>query len=322
MLRYMDYAYAVYKEKSFTKAAEKLYISQPSLSLTIKKLEKEIGGPVFERCGKEITLTEIGEKYIKAVEQVIYIKKNFENEIDDLLKLKRGTVIIGSTTFLASYLLPDILKSFHRQYPDIKIDLIVEQSTYLEEKLEEGLVDLVIDNVTSENPGYGYLPLFEEQIFLGVPERLDINHKMREYQITKEEIIAESHRATDLKRSVYNPLPKVNLDSFKAEKFILLKYGNKMRQLSNKMFEESGMSPEISFEFDQLMLSVSYAESGFGICFLTDTILKYGKDCKNLIYYLPDSSHKKRTVYISYKKSKYLTSAAEAFIEHLKNSNL
>ena len=70
MLKYMDYAYAVYEEKSFTKAAEKLYISQPSLSLTIKKLEDELGFLIFDRSGKETTLTPLGEKYIQAIKEI------------------------------------------------------------------------------------------------------------------------------------------------------------------------------------------------------------------------------------------------------------
>lgn len=90
MLRHIDYVYAIYKEKSFTRAAEQLYISQPSLSATIKKLEKDLGYPIFERTGKEITPTYIGEKFIKAAEEILIIKKNLENEVDDLLKLRKG----------------------------------------------------------------------------------------------------------------------------------------------------------------------------------------------------------------------------------------
>ena len=85
MLKYMDYAYTVYKEESFTRAAEKLYISQPALSLTIKKLESEIGYPIFERCGKKITLTHIGKKYIDAIEEIMRVKNRFENQIIYLL---------------------------------------------------------------------------------------------------------------------------------------------------------------------------------------------------------------------------------------------
>ena len=66
MFKHVDYVYAVYEEKSFTKAAEKLFISQPALSATIKKLEKDLGYPIFERTGKEVVPTYMGKKYLEA----------------------------------------------------------------------------------------------------------------------------------------------------------------------------------------------------------------------------------------------------------------
>ena len=76
MFQYMDYAYAVYKEKSFTKAAKELCISQPALSATIRKLETNLGHPIFDRSGKTITLTDIGERYIRSAEQIMLIRQN------------------------------------------------------------------------------------------------------------------------------------------------------------------------------------------------------------------------------------------------------
>ena len=102
MLKYSEYAYEVYKERSFTKAAENLFISQPSLSLTVKKLEDELGAKIFDRSCKEIALTDIGKKYIRAVEEIKNIEKNLKNEIEDLQKLRRGKVTIGSTVFVSS----------------------------------------------------------------------------------------------------------------------------------------------------------------------------------------------------------------------------
>lgn len=188
MLRYLDYIYMIYKEKSFTKAAEKLYISQPSLSATVKKLEKELGYPIFERNGKEITPTYIGEKYIKAAEEILVIKKNLENEVDDLLKLRKGNIILGSTTFIVSGVLPDLLKDFSKRYPDIDVKILVEQSTILHEKLEKGLVDIAIDNATVHNPNYEHIPLLKERILIGVPKDFEINEQLKEFQIPADKI--------------------------------------------------------------------------------------------------------------------------------------
>ena len=145
MLRYMKYAYAVWQEGSFTAAAKKLYISQPALSLTIRKLEQEVGFPVFERVGKTVKLTPPGEKYIKAVEQILQIKANLEKELDDMLTLQKGQITVGCSTVISGCVLPRVLKCFMERYPGVRVELKVESSQVLGQLLESGGVDIVIE---------------------------------------------------------------------------------------------------------------------------------------------------------------------------------
>ena len=312
IFNYMEYIYTVYRERSFTRAAEKLYISQPSLSLTIKKIEKDIGYPLFERCGKEVRLTAIGEKYINAIEEINRISFKLSNEVDDLLKLKKGSITLGSTTFIASFVLPDILKMFKNKYPDVDINIVVEQSTALEEKLEGDLVDIVVDNATSIQRGYNYERVLSEKILIAVPKDLPVNRELCKFAVTKESI---KQGTVDYKRH-----PRVKISEFKDEKFILLKKGNKMRQIAHKIFEESGIYPSIAMEFDELHTSFSYAESGFGVCFLSDIAIKYSMESDNLRFYLPDTDNSERPLYVINKKSKYLTSAAAELVEFIKTN--
>ena len=148
-----------------------------SLSSTIKKLEKDLGYPLFERNGKEVRPTYLGEKYIFAAEEIRIIRENLEREIDDLAHLRKGKIILGSTTFIVSNLLPELLKDFRKKYPDIELDILVEQSTILREKLEKGLVDIAIDNALTPDPDYCYTPLFSERILLGVPASLPLKRR-------------------------------------------------------------------------------------------------------------------------------------------------
>lgn len=309
MFKHMDYVYAVYEEKSFTKAAEKLYISQPALSSTIKKLEKDMGYPIFERRGKEVVPTYVGQRYLEAAEEIRLIRRNLEQEIDDLLQLRKGKIVLGSTTFIAANVLPPLLMRFREKNPGVEIDILVEQSTVLREKLEKGLVDIAIDNALTELPDYQYIPFLQEHILLGVPESFGINESCREYQLPPEKI---TDPGCD-----YSSLPRVPVETFRQQPFIVLKGGNKMRQLADSIFEEAGIEPEVCFEFDQLMTSISFSESGFGCCFLTDTILRYVGLCKGVVYYQPDTAFGDRTLYIMHKKSRYLTVACRAFIDFL-----
>lgn len=301
MLRYMKYAYAVWQEGSFTAAAKKLYISQPALSLTIRKLEQEVGFPVFERAGKTVKLTPPGEKYIKAVEQILQIKANLEKELDDMLTLQKGQITVGCSTVISGCVLPRVLKCFMERYPGVRVELKVESSQVLGQLLESGGVDIVIDNTQGQRPEFVYSPLFTEQILLCVPDTLAVNHGLEDARLSREAISSKS----------FSGVRRVPVSCFAGEDFILLKPGNKMRYIADAMFREREMHPNVIFEFDRVDTAVGYTENGFGICFATDVAVNR---CENTCFYLPDTQFSQREVYAIYKKNKYLTHAAAEFI--------
>ena len=92
MFQGMEYIYTVYQEKSFSKAARKLFISQPSLSATVKRVEEHIGYPIFDRSTKPLTLTEFGKRYISSVEQIISVEHEFSSFMNDWGGLKTGGI--------------------------------------------------------------------------------------------------------------------------------------------------------------------------------------------------------------------------------------
>ena len=311
MFRYMDQVYAVYREGSFTKAAAQLCVSQPALSATVKKAEEALGYPIFDRSSKAVTLTDVGKQYIDAVERIMLIRENLHSQIDDLHNLRRGSFILGGTTLIISHVLPQVLKDFSKDYPDVDVRLQVEPSTVLWDKLAHGQVDIAIDNALVKDPDHEYIPLFREHILIGVPADNPINEKLKNYAL--DPALLEKPGCD------YSLLPRLNIKLLANEDFILLKPGNKMRQIAHNIFTEQGISPKVRFEFDRLTTSINFAESGFGICFLTDTNLQYGT-CKNLVFYQPDAWDADRHLYLMYKKNKYLSAAMKAFIDFLKKS--
>ena len=306
MIKHFDYIYEIYKERSFTKAAEKLYVSQPALSLAIKKLEDEVGYPIFERKGKETVPTVYGEKYIAAIEEIKRIQTNLENEIADMRSLRCGKIKIGSTTFISVYILPDVLRKFKDAYPSIEIELSVDQSTVLKEKLEREELDIIIDNAAHMSSEICYEPLFDENVLIGIPPDFKINNSLKRYAI--------SSQTFDKTSSV----PRLDIGKLGKERFILLKEGNSMREITSQMFNEAKIDPPVAMEFDHLFSAIGYAEHSFGICMITDTILK--NRGTNLILYAPNSDYSKRTVYIIRKKSKYIGAAANEFVRFTKDA--
>ena len=149
--------HTIAKEQSFSKAAQKLFIAQPSLSLMVKHLEEELGTPLFDRSCKPIRLTEAGQAYVHAAEQIIEIERAYKEYILSLNNLETGTLRIGSNQLLSSLVLPKHISAFMQAYPKIQLTLLDANSTSLENEITNGSLDVVIDN--SELPG----ELFEQK---------------------------------------------------------------------------------------------------------------------------------------------------------------
>ena len=106
-----------------------------------------------------------------------------------------------------------------------------------------------------------------------------------------------------------------HIERFKNENFILLKNGNDMYYRAMNIFNSSGITPKVLFSVDQLNISYALAESGMGLCFVTDTLVKYGGVHGNVSFYNVGEEHCSRTLYIAYKRGRYCTRAMREFIE-------
>ena len=124
MFQGMEYVYEVYKEKSFSKAARKMFISQPSLSANVKRVEQKLGYPIFDRSTKPLELTEFGKNYIRSIEQILSVKNEFANYVNDLGDLKTGNLILGGSSLFSSWILPPLMGEFARRYPLVKMVLV------------------------------------------------------------------------------------------------------------------------------------------------------------------------------------------------------
>ena len=307
MFEKYKYVYAVYREGNFTRAAQKLFISQPSLSVAIKNVENEIGAPIFERSGSGVTLTEIGREYISAAERMLSIEKDFEKRVEDIYGLEAGNIAVGGTNYLSSYVLPKIITKFSALYPKIKVTLVEENSRTLDDMMKNEELDVMIDSFDHPDGVYEAYPLANEHILLCVPEELEVNAALAEYQISADSIADGTAFCSEV--------ASVSIDSFKNENFILLKNGNDMYNRAMRIFESGGVSPTVLFSVDQLNISFALAESGIGLCFVTDTLVRYGRVGQGVKLYKVSEASCGRTLYVAYKRSRYCTSTMRRFID-------
>lgn len=306
MFSKMHYVYAVYKEQSFTKAAEKLYISQPYLSATIKRIEAEIGFPLFERKYSSVKPTKIGYEYIHAAEKIMDIENLFSEKIADINKTDSGNLNIGCSIFFSYYLMPEILKQFSAVYPKININLTDASASALDNLLNDEEIDLIVDTKDIEKKNCEYIPIAVEKILLAVPSSFACNKGLKKYALTPEDVFLNGADA-----------PEISLEHFKNENFILLKSGNDMHTKARTIFESYNISPKISFSLDLLASSYALTVSGNGISFVTDTIFKNNRlNDPVLLYNIKNSGT--RTVFVIKKKNRYTTGAIKKFIDIIK----
>jgi DNA-binding transcriptional LysR family regulator len=302
----MEYVYEVYKEKSFSKAAQNLYVSQPALSLTIKKMEDSIGYPIFDRSTNPIRLTECGNEYINCIKKIMDLEKGFQNYIDDLSNLKVGKIIIGSNHIYASYILPPIMAEFSRSYPQIEVKLTEANTALLESQLLSGTLDLVIDNYAFDEKICTRHFAFNEHLIMMAHKSFPANELAKEYSLSLNDIRKEKHLRKATKA--------VPLQLFKDEPFVLLKTGNDSRTRANRMCQSSGFTPKAVIEVDQLATAYNIAGNGMGITFISDTLAKKASLNQDVIFYKLDDTFARRDVYFFYKTNKYFTRAMEEFL--------
>ncbi len=307
-----DLIYTIYEELSFSKAAQKLFIAQPSLSLTVKKLEEQLGVPLFDRTTKPISVTEAGMEYIRAVEQLRSVEESFKNYIRKVNRMEAGSLDIGSNQLLSSLILPRYVDKFIKQYPNITLTVNDANSTTLEKELSIGNLDLVIDNHILSPELFEQQQLGQEQLFLAVPRQWDANLKAAAYQLQYGDILAGKHR-----QETTEPVP---LHIFKDVPFILMNRNNDTRKQTDAIFQQEQFEPKVLFEMDRLATLYTYIGLGTAASVVSDTlILGLNQDQSNMLFYPLPGPHAKRAVYLSYRKNRHRSLAMLRFTETIQD---
>ena len=117
MFQSKDYIYEIYRCGSFSAAAKNLYITQPAISIAVKKEEQELGQPIFERSSSRLLLTDAGRAYIDAVEKLHRIEEDLKVYCNDLSNLKTGALRIGASSFFLSSIVLPVVAEYSRRYP-------------------------------------------------------------------------------------------------------------------------------------------------------------------------------------------------------------
>lgn len=299
--RELEYILKVAEERSFSKAAQKLYIAQPSLSQYIQRLEQQLGVQLFDRTTVPLRLTFAGELYVEAAKHIFDLKDQLSQQMQDIANLKRGRLTIGLSPFRSTYIMPKVLPLFHEKFPGIEVTLIEGTSPELEDLAIKGTTDITIMTLPPIQQNlFSYEFIMTEEILAAVPPNHPIIKKLEK-------------RTHD-----QHPYPGINLSILKDEPFILLKQDQKLHHIAANLCRQAGFKPWIILESESIEAAHALAAAGMGITFVPDTLTLFRKVSQYPLYFSIEELDATRELVVAYRKGRYLSKAAHEFIDIMK----
>lgn len=283
-IRQLEYFQMVSQLNSFTKAAERLHVAQPSVTNAIKKLERELDIQLFDRSQKQIIITPEGEIFLKRAQAILRNINDAITEMREYHQLNKGSIRLGVPPMIGSYLFPKLYLEFNQAFPQIQLDIVEEGSLLTKRMVEAGELDLAIIILSETSALLDFLLLTESQTLVCVSYE---NHLSKKKTISFSELHDQS--------------------------FIMLKEGFFHRDLIFQHCRQHNFYPKIIMSSNQLETIKSLVANNVGITFLMEDVIKQDKEIIGIPLHNP--------IYIPigliWKKNRYLSKASQAFMEFM-----
>ena len=285
----LQYVLILAREGSFSKAADVLNISQPSLSQYIKKIEKEVGLDLFDRSSGDVRLTDAGRVYIEAGQKILNIEHQMENSFNDLSVFKTGSLIIGTTPFRAASIMPMIAKQFQVVHPGMHLVIRENTTSELPEGIERGEYDLALSLKPVEGKRFTIEKVLEEELLLAVPAHYD------------------QFAAASLPDRKY---PAIKAKEIDKRSFIRLTDTQFMQRQLDDLCLNYGLSIQTAAIVKSLEAQIEFVKAGVGMALVPSGIELFCKD-DSVRFYSFEDPLPKREVVVMWRKDRRLSKAAE-----------
>lgn len=284
----MKYVIVLAEEKSFTKAARKLFISQPSLSKSIKLLEEELATELFER--NPLKLTYSGEIFVKKAKNILKDIENTKVQISDITNESKSHLRVGVPSHRCYYFIPKILKNLQNEFPNFSIVIEEYPTNVLKKMIEEDKIDLFIGTESPNSKNYVKTHIYNEGIYLVFPTIWGINCNEDE----------------------------IHLEIFKDKNFILFEESLTLGHLIRKLCSEKGIEIHSNIECHNAETVYSMIREGLGVSILPELYMKFLPKQKNISFKKIKNIDYERDLSVFYKQDKFLIKPATRFIEIFK----
>lgn len=281
-LRQLEYFQMASRLKNITRAAQRLRVSQPNITVAIKKLESELGILLFDRSQKQLSLTPEGEVFLNRIETALRCIEDAILEVNDYKQLQKGTIKIGIPPMMGAYLFPKIFSGFRHLHRGLDVLLFEEGSITIREKLERDELDFGIVIISNMTPTLSVMPMSRSQLMVCVPASGPL-----------------ANRKSILPRDI----AKSNL--------IMMKEGSYLRAIVQERLRSLNITPNVVIESSQIVTIKGLVAQGVGIAFLLDFISENSPG----ISAIPLSEPICVDIGLAWKKDRYISKAAQAFID-------
>ncbi|ATO51489.1 LysR family transcriptional regulator [Brevibacillus laterosporus] len=290
-IKQLHYFVTVSNQLSYSKAAQKLHISQPSLSNAIKNLEQEVGSPLLDRNTRKMELTDAGKilykKSILLLSQMNMLKK----EMEEVKLTGSGDLIIGIIESVKHWI-PKVIREYQDRFPSINIKLIeVLSGKAVKESLRKYETHLLITNQYINEADIESFPLYDERLVL---------------------VLHRDHPLAQKRESIL-------LKELEREPFIISTEGFQTREDILTAFTLEQMAPKIKFEIERFETALTLVRENLGITIIPENYLSEPMDA-SIVQKTIDSSALERTVYLTFMKNRYLAPAVQTFLEDIRRN--
>lgn len=280
-LKQLEYFQMTSRLKNITRAAKRLSVSQPNITVAIKKLEAELGIQLFERSQKQLSLTPEGAVFLNRIEQALRNIQDAVLEVNDYKQLQKGTIKIGIPSMIGAYLFPKIFSGFQKKFSHLDVYLYEKGSMSIRESLERDELDFGIVIISNASPSLQLLPMSTNQVVACVPD---------------------SHPLARKNKFSWSDINNIDL--------IMLKEGSFIRNMILNKLKENNIKPNIVLESNQIETIKGLISSNVGMAFLLDFIVQDSPHIKTLPLEKPIFVD----VGLAWKKDRYISKAAQSFI--------
>ena len=278
---------AVARHNSFTRAAEELFLTQPTISMQVKQLTKAVGMPLFDQVGKRLYLTQAGEELVKTCREVFNKLDQFEMTVADLKGLKQGRLRIAVIT-TAKYFVPRLLGPFCQRYPGIDISLQVTNHEHILNRLSDNLDDLYVMSQLPENIETTCKPILENPLVVIAPADHPLTHEKN-----------------------------ISLERIGTEPFIMREPGSGTRKVVQNLFDERKISLKVRLDLGSNEAIKQAIAGGLGISVLSAHTLTLESPNSHLAVLDVEQFPIERYWYAVYPNGKQLSIVARTFLEYL-----